>query len=173
MDIEIKEEINNKKTVNNLSDIKYDSDNYDDYDEIEYNNDNVEQILPKNNNDNEVKKITPEFQTQVIEWVNLDDQIKKKRKEVKILNDKKKKMEEYIIQHMFSINEEVIQISDGKLRRNTSKTKSALKHELIHNALTSYLNNTHQAFEITKHILDSVPFVERTKLKRTSLRKTK
>jgi K+/H+ antiporter YhaU regulatory subunit KhtT len=85
MDIEIQQQIKQN--------IVQSDDSYDEeIDEIEYNNDNVTQIIPKKTQETqEIEKITPEFQQLVIDWVTLDDDIKKKRKEIKVQTDLKKK----------------------------------------------------------------------------------
>jgi len=117
------------------------------------------------------KQVTKEFKDSVKEWVRLDDTIKDIVQKTKELKIEKKILEEFILKEMDSFNESTIAISDGKLRRNVSKTKSALKHETIQNALVEFTKDTEQAFKLTEFILEKRGVVERVKLKRTSLRK--
>ena len=71
---------------------------------------------------------------------------------------------------MDNINESVIDISDGKLRKNKSNTKGSLKQESIQNALLDITKDTGKAMEMTKYIMDSRPNTERVNLKRTKKR---
>lgn len=123
--------------------------------------------------DSEMKDITEEFVEVVKSWVKLDDEIKKKNDEAKELKNEKKEYETFILEYMDSINESVINISDGKLRRNKSQTKPPLKQEFIQNALLDITHDSVKAMEITKYILDNRPTTERINLKRTRNRPRK
>ena len=74
---------------------------------------------------------------------------------------------------MGKINESVIDISDGKLRKNKSNTKAGLKQESIQSALLDITQDTSKAMEMTKYIMDNRPTTERINLKRTKNRVTK
>ena len=65
-------------------------------------------------------EITEEFVEVVKNWVTIDDEIRKKTAEIKELKDEKKEFETFILEYMGKVNESVISISDGKLRRNKS-----------------------------------------------------
>ena len=123
-------------------------------------------------NDDEVVKrdVAEEFKQSVVEWVKIDDEIRTLNRKVKELKTSKKEFEQFILSYMENINENIIAISDGKLRRNVSQTKSALKHETIQNALVDFTSNTEEAFKLTQYILNKRPTVERVNLKRTSKR---
>ena len=69
------------------------------------------------------KEVTEEFVEVVKNWVKIDDEIRKKNQEVKELKDERKEFEIFIIEYMDKINENVINISDGKLRKNKSASK--------------------------------------------------
>ena len=56
-------------------------------------------------------------------WVNLDNQSKKMREELKIIADEKKELEGSILSELEILDEKVIEITDGKLRKNVSKTQ--------------------------------------------------
>ena len=71
------------------------------------------------------------FKELVISWVDLDDKIRKHNAEVKQLKNEKKEFESQILTYLENIGQNVIDISDGKLRRNVSKTKAPLKKETI------------------------------------------
>ena len=117
--------------------------------------------------ESELKDITEEFVEVVKSWVKLDDEIKKRNEEIKDFKTEKKEYEIFILEYMDKINESVINISDGKLRRNKSSTKPPLKQEFIQNALLDITKDSVKAMEITKYILDNRPTTERINLKRT------
>merc|ERR1711998_185785 len=98
---------------------------------------------------------------------------RKKMAEIKELKDEKKEYETFILEYMDKINENVINISDGKLRMNKSKTKAPLKEENIQSAIFSITNNEEQSLQLTKHIFQNRPLTERVNLKRTKNRKEK
>ena len=119
----------------------------------------------------EIKKdITEEFKEVVVNYVKTDDEIRKKTNEIKELKDEKKEYETFILEYMDKINENVISISDGKLRMNKSKTKAPLKEENIQSAIYSITNDEKQSIAMTKHIFENRPLTERVNLKRTKNR---
>lgn len=120
--------------------------------------------------DNEQKQVTEMFKELVISWVDLDDKIRKHNAEVKQLKNEKKEFESQILTYLENIGENVIDISDGKLRRNVSKTKAPLKKETIEAALIECIKDTQKAAELTQYIIKSRPMVERVNLKRTKNR---
>jgi hypothetical protein len=120
-------------------------------------------------NNNELEQ----FKELVCEWVKLDDIVRVKNAELKEIKSDKKSIEEYILECMNKLDEGVIDISDGKLRLNKTKTKSGLKQTIIQEALTELIKDNTQAQTMTQYILDKRPVVERMNLKRTFNRKDK
>ncbi len=116
------------------------------------------------------EEITEEFVEVVKSWVSIDDEIRKKLIEIKELKDERKEFETFILEYMDKINESVIDISDGKLRKNKSNTKGGLKQESIQTALLDITKDTNKAMEMTKYIMDNRPITERVNLKRTKNR---
>lgn len=116
------------------------------------------------------KKISPEFVQSVKKYLEVDDKIKELKEHMKKLTAEKKTKEEFILNYLQSIDEKVIDVADGKLRRNISKTQSALKKDTIQNALTEIVGDSIKAIEITNQIIKSRPTVERVTLKRTKNR---
>jgi hypothetical protein len=119
------------------------------------------------------KKITEEFKQSVIEWVKKDDTIRNLNNEMKQIKIEKKELEQNILNFMEETEIDVFEIGDGKLRKSVSKTKGALKQEIIQNSLMHIFKNTHQASSTTKFILDNRPIKETTRLKRTYKRNKK
>ena len=117
------------------------------------------------------QKVTKEFKDKVLRWVSLDDELRNLRKKTKEINKEKKTNEEFILNFLESVDEKVVEIADGKLRRNVSKTKAPLKKAGILASLTQITGDALKAKELTEHILNSRPDVERVNLKRTKNRK--
>ncbi len=119
------------------------------------------------------KQITEEFVEVVKNWVKLDDEIRDYTSKIKDLKNERKEFEEFILEYMENINENVIEITGGKLRRNKSQTKTPLKEESIQTALFEITKDNEKSMQMTKHIMENRPSVERVNLKRTRFRKSK
>lgn len=118
-------------------------------------------------NNNETKKVSEEFVTAVKKYLEIDDLLKDIKEKVKKLSTDKKSNEDFILNYLHTIDEKVIDVYDGKLRRNISKTQSSLKKDTIQKTLTDILNDNLQALTITEQIFKSRPTIERITLKRT------
>jgi predicted nucleic acid-binding Zn-ribbon protein len=122
----------------------------------------------------EIKKhITDEFKQMVTNWIEKDDEINEINKELKILKDDKKELETKILNYMEQIELGTLDIGNGKLRKSVSKTKGALKHDIIQDSLVKIFKDVQKAHNTTKFILDNRPITERVRLKRTHCRKKK
>jgi hypothetical protein len=120
--------------------------------------------------ESEKKKVSPEFVHAVKKYLEVDDKLREFKEKSKQLNDEKKQKEEFILQYLQSVDEKVIDVADGKLRRNISKTQAPLKKETIHKSLTEIFGDANKAMDITEKIIKSRPTVERITLKRTKNR---
>jgi len=118
----------------------------------------------------EKKRISPEFVENVKKYLLIDDKIKQLKEESKKLATDKKEREEFILNYLQNIDENVIDVHDGKLRRNISKTTAPLKKDTIQNTLNIILGDINKATMITQEIIKSRPIVERVTLKRTKNR---
>ncbi len=121
----------------------------------------------------EQKQVSKEFVSKVKRWIDIDDDIRDLRAKTKELTNEKKQFEEFILTYMEQIDEPVIGVKDGKLRRNVSKTKGALKKQIIHKALVEITGDDVKSQQMTEHILNSRPTVEKVNLKRTKNRRPK
>lgn len=136
-------------------------------------NDSSEEKDNTEENSNNQDLITEEFVEIVKNWVKIDDEIREKNNQIKELKDEKKEYETFILEFMQSNHENVINISDGKLRVNKSTTKAALKQESIQSSLFDLTRDPNKALQMTKYILDNRPLAERVNLKRTKNRPSK
>lgn len=116
------------------------------------------------------KKVSPEFVNNVKKYLTIDDRIREIREENKKLIREKKENEEFILNYLQQADESIVDLPDGKLRRNVSKTQGPLKKELIHKTLTDIMGDATKALDITDRIIKSRPVVERVTLKRTKNR---
>jgi hypothetical protein len=126
-----------------------------------------------NNDDDMEKKISNEFKQMVIDWVNIDNELKLTCNKIKELKTNRKDIEQKILLQMKHIKLDLFEIDNGKIRKNVSKTKGALKHETIQNSLFKIFNDIQKANNVTKAILDDRQVVERIRLKRTYKRPNK
>ncbi len=116
------------------------------------------------------KKISPEFILSVKKYLEVDDKLRTIKETTKNLITEKKQKEDFILNYLQSIDEKVIDVADGKLRRNISKTQAPLKKETIQKALTEIVGDSIKASAMTEQIIKSRPTVERITLKRTKNR---
>jgi hypothetical protein len=121
-------------------------------------------------NKGEKKKISKEFVEAVKRYLEVDDKLREIKEKTKNLNTEKKQKEEFILNYLQTIDEKVIDVADGKLRRNISKTQAPLKKETIHKALIDIVGDANKATAMTEQIIKSRPTVERVTLKRTKNR---
>jgi len=121
-------------------------------------------------NKGDKKKISKEFVDSVKKYLEVDDKLREIKEKTKDINTEKKKKEEFILNYLQTIDEKVIDVADGKLRRNISKTQAPLKKETIQKALIDIVGDANKATAITEQIINSRPTVERVTLKRTKNR---
>ncbi len=124
--------------------------------------------------DGEIEKANQRIAKVVKEWIDCDDQIREYNKVVKILKQHKQAYEKKIIKTMKEYDvENTITLKDGKLIKNESRTKVALKQDFLESTLTELVKSKEKAQEITQYILDKRPIKVREYLKRTRVRKGK
>ena len=121
-------------------------------------------------NKSEKKKVSAEFVNAVKKYLDVDDKLREIREKTKTLNTEKKEREEFILNYLQSVDEKVIDVPNGKLRRNVSKTQAPLKKETIQKALTEIVGDANKAITMTDQIIKSRPTIERVTLKRTKNR---
>ena len=121
-------------------------------------------------NENVQEKVTADFKKKVLKWLEIDDEIRSIRAKTKELTTEKKQYEEFILSFLENVGEKELAVSDGKLRRNVSKTKAPLNKASIQKALTEIVKDKTKATTMTEHIINSRPMVERINLKRTKNR---
>jgi hypothetical protein len=117
--------------------------------------------------ENNEKKVSPEFINSVKKYLEIDDIIKDYREKMKKLNADKKINEEFILNYLTNLKEDIIDVHNGKLKRSITKTQSPLKKEIIQKTLTDIIGDNLKALNITDQIIKSRPIIEKISLKRT------
>lgn len=115
-------------------------------------------------------KITKEFQENVIKYIKLDDAIKKKQEEISELKKQRVPCEKNILKFLEDNDENVIDVTDGKLRKNKSTTKQKLTEDIIKSAIGQYEKDPKIVEEILKAMDVKRPEVTHVNLKRTGKR---
>mgnify|MGYP006082053751 CR=1 FL=1 len=94
------------------------------------------------------------FQTNIQQWVNVDNNIKKLQKELKEFRNTKHELTQNIFTYAESNNLEnaVIQISDGKLKFQNIKTTSPLTFSFIESCLKDLIEDETKVKDIIKYI---------------------
>jgi len=117
--------------------------------------------------DSNKKQISQEFVQAVKKYLEVDDKLREIKDKTKKLNTEKKEKQEFILNYLTSIEESIIDVADGKLKKTITKTQAPLKKELIHKALTDLTGDSVKAQSMTETIINSRPTIERINLKRT------
>ena len=100
--------------------------------------------------------MSEEFQTNIQQWVNIDNKIKKLSTDLKGFRNTRHELTRNIFTYAESNNLEnaVIQISDGKLKFQNVKQTSPLTFKLVKEALEDCIDNEQHVAAIMKAIKD-------------------
>jgi hypothetical protein len=131
-------------------------------------NENVNENV--NENENENVNVNEEVQkglkTDIREYIDLDDEIKKINSTLKELKLEKKKMEENILQYMKKTNTDQINLGKGKLKLVKGKSYEGLKKEYIISQLTEGKMDKSKAEDIADSLMKNRKMNEVTKIQR-------
>jgi len=102
------------------------------------------------------------FETQIQQWVVLDNQLKALNDQVKEIRDKKNMLSQKITTHAEDKNliKATIQISDGKLKFASTKVSAPLTFKHLEKSLAAIIKNDSQV----KHIIEYVKNNRETKV---------
>jgi hypothetical protein len=98
------------------------------------------------------KKPSDKLINSIKNWVQLDDKIRKLKDEIKELNNDKKEYEDIVLGELEKMDEQVINISDGKLRRSITKTQTPLKKEEIQKTIFEFTKDEQKTFDMIEKI---------------------
>ena len=89
------------------------------------------------------------------EWVRLDDEIVKNKKEIKDMTLAKKELSDKLLYYMKDQEIDQFDLNNGKLVRHVQKTKTPLSKKSLLNCLTKYYKDEEVAQKVSIFILES------------------
>lgn len=115
----------------------------------------------------EDQTVSQKFIESIKAWVAIDDRMLKLKEELKKLNSEKKEYEVKVLAELDKMDQKVISISDGKLKKNVTKTQAPLKKDTIQKTLFDLTKDEKKTYDIIEQMMKSRPVVEKVNLKRT------
>ena len=91
----------------------------------------------------------------VKEWVQIDNEINTHKAQVKLLNERKKRITTTLMQVMKTHDIECFDLKDGCLSYKKSVVKKSITGKSLIQILKTYYKNDETAEELTKYILDN------------------
>jgi hypothetical protein len=92
----------------------------------------------------------------VKEWIKIDNELTKLKSEVKLRNDKRKKITEKIVNHMRYNTIDGISIQNGSLVYKQRKSKKPITAKYLLTQLEKFYSDKPEvAKDVTKHLLDN------------------
>lgn len=94
------------------------------------------------------------FESQIQQWVSLDNQLKNLNEKARELREKRKTLETDITKYAASNNlsSSTIQISDGKLRFANTRVPEPLTLKYLERVLSQVIKNENHVTQIMEHI---------------------
>jgi hypothetical protein len=130
-------------------------------------------------NSEDKKEVSNKFVSAIKNWVTIDDKIrkineetKKLREEIKTLNGQKEQYEKIVLDELDKMEEKVIAISDGKIRKSVTKSQKPLKKEDIQKTIFEFTKDEKKTFDMVEQMMKTRPTVEKVNLKRTKNRES-
>jgi seryl-tRNA synthetase len=108
------------------------------------------------------------FETQIQNWVNLDNQIRLYNGKVKELREKRNKLEEQLIEQATNNNLSQIKITDGKLKITNTKIPTPLTFKYLEKSLSEVIKNNDQINIILNHLKNGREYKYVQEIKRFS-----
>ena len=108
-----------------------------------------------------------ELLTNVKTWLDIDNQIRALQKEIRDRRKLKKELTKSLVGIMKNQDIDALNVPDGQLIYNKTKSKSALSKKHLITSLAPYFKNDKRlADELTKFIMDSREEKEKENIKR-------
>lgn len=106
-------------------------------------------------------QVSKDFQEKVVKFVDIDDKIKEKQSELTELRKKLKPLEEYIIKYLDDVDETTVDLNNGKLKKDSKETKSAVNLELIKSVIAEKIEDE----DLIDTIMEAMENKRQTKVK--------
>jgi hypothetical protein len=108
------------------------------------------------------------FETQIQQWVQIDNQVRKLNEQIKELRDKRNYLEDTIITYTSNNNlsNATVKISDGRLKFVSTRVPEPLTFKYLEKTLSEVIKNESQVKLIMEHIrnkreVKTVPEIKR------------
>ena len=110
------------------------------------------------------------FESQIQQWVSLDNQLKQLNEKVKDLRDKRNNLEENITSYASenNLSNATVKISDGRLKFTNTKVQEPLTFKYLEKTLGEVIKNESQVKLITEHLKQKRPVKIVPEIKRFS-----
>jgi dihydroorotase len=94
------------------------------------------------------------FESQIQQWVSLDNQLKQLNEKVKDLRDKRNNLEENITSYASenNLSNATVKINDGKLKFTNTKVQEPLTFKYLEKTLGEVIKNESQVKLIMEHL---------------------
>jgi len=105
---------------------------------------------------------TAKIKDMVLEWIEVNKHLKEMRKSSKVINEKKKQLENNIIGLMSDYNIDKLSLSSGgTLKKNISKKKKNMSKEDIKTHIYEMLNNDELSSKLIEKLAEPKEIVEK------------
>jgi TolA-binding protein len=110
------------------------------------------------------------FESQIQQWVSLDNQLKQLNEKVKELRDKRNDLEENITNYASenNLSNATVKIGDGKLKFTNAKVTEPLTFRYLEKTLGEVIKNESQVKLIVEHLKQKRSFKVVQEIKRFS-----
>jgi hypothetical protein len=94
------------------------------------------------------------FESNIKEWVKIDDQLKLLQQKQKELREKRNELNDVINTYIETnhLNNSIIQISDGSLKYNSNKTTQPLTFRFVRECLSNCISNQESVDQLMNYI---------------------
>jgi seryl-tRNA synthetase len=94
------------------------------------------------------------FESQIQQWVSLDNQLKQLNEKVKDLRDKRNNLEENITSYASenNLSNATVKISDGRLKFTNTKVQEPITFKYLEKTLGEVIKNESQVKLIVEHL---------------------
>jgi predicted transcriptional regulator len=110
-----------------------------------------------------------EFENNIQEWVSFDNKIKEYNIEVKKLREQKNSLTERIMEHVENnnMNHNIVNITDGQLRFQTTKVTPPLTFSFITECLNNCISDEEQVKQLILYFKENRKYKYVSDVKRT------
>ena len=119
------------------------------------------------------ESISDQFRAAMKDWVDLKQQLSSARKDMRILNNREKQLNEYIKNYMKSQEIDKVNLKGGKVTLKTTQKSGALTKAVVHQGLLVFFQGDEVRTETAMTcILDGIQKKESESISLTGLKKS-